>query len=355
MRVFKFELFFIVSVLSVGLLARCGGETAVSTPAPVSANAPTADHFNYLPTISAPPPSSPQIAGCDVFPHDNIWNAPVDSLPVHPNSAAYIAAIGADTALHADFGSGVWPAGSDSPIGIPFVDVPGSQPGVAVSFDYDDESDPGPYPIPPDAPVEGGPNGGGDRHVIVLDRDNCILYELFHAFPQQDGSWTAVSGAIFDLNSHALRPDGWTSADAAGLPILPGLMRYDEVASGEIRHAIRFTASETQKAHLWPARHDASANTDPDYPPMGLRLRLRADFDISAFPSDMQVIVQAFKTYGLILADNGSSWFISGVPDERWNNDLLNQTFAQLLGSDFEAVDVSSLMVDPDSGQTASP
>jgi hypothetical protein len=252
--------------------------------------------------------------------------------------------------VHADFGSGTWDGG---PIGIPYVDVPGSQPKVAVTFDYDDESDPGPYPIPPGAPIEGGPSSDGDRHVLVLDRDNCILYELYHAFPQPDGSWDAGSGAIFDLGSHALRPAGWTSADAAGLPILPGLVRYDEVAAGEIRHALRFTAPQTRRAYVWPARHYASSLTGMQYPPMGQRFRLRADFDISGFSDEVQVILQALKRYGMILADNGSPWFISGAPDGGWDDDALHDLH-QVHGSDFEAVDVSSLMVDPDSGQVRS-
>jgi len=289
----------------------------------------------------------PEIAGCAVFPADNIWNAPVDTLPVDPNSDTYIATIGADKPVHPDFGSGLYEGG---PIGIPFTTVPGTQPKVPVTFLYDDESDPGPYPIPPDAPIEGGPNSDGDRHMLVLDRDNCILYELFNVFPQADGSWRADSGAIFNLRSHALRPASWTSADAAGLPILPGLVRYDEVASGEIRHALRFTAPQTRRAFVWPARHLASRLTGTQYPPMGQRFRLRADFDISRFSPDVQVILRALKKYGIMLADNGSPWFITGVPDERWDNDVLRQ-LRQVHGSDFEAVDVSSLMIDPDSGQ----
>jgi hypothetical protein len=304
----------------------------------------------YLPIITKPGVPPPNIAGCDVFPANNIWNTPVDTLPVHANSAAYMDTIGLNDNVHADFGSGVWPPNSNSPIGIPYVDVPGSQPPVAVSFTWADESDPGPYPIPPDAPIEGGPNAGGDRHVIVLDRDNCLLYEMYNAFPQPDGSWTADAGAKFDLSSHALRPDTWTSADAAGLPILPGLVRYDEVAAGEIHHAIRFTAPQTQRAYIWPARHYASSLTDPSYPPMGLRVRLKASVDISGFSAQAQVVAQAMKTYGLILADNGSPWYISGVPDDRWDNDVLHE-LDQLTGADFEAVDVSSLMVDPDSGE----
>jgi hypothetical protein len=305
----------------------------------------------YLPLVlrswSGAPP---QIAGCNIFPVDHIWNTPIDDLPVDANSAAYINTIGAGTGLHPDFGSGVWPPGSSSPIGIPFTTVPGTQPLVDVSFGYAGESDPGPYPIPPDAPIEGGPSSDGDRHVLVLDRDNCVLYEMWNSWPQSGGSWYAGSGAIFDLKSYTLRPDGWTSADAAGLPILPGLVRYDEVASGEIRHAIRFTAPETRHAYVWPARHYASDLTGSQYPPMGQRFRLKADFDITGFSPEVQVILQAMKTYGIILADNGSSWFISGAPDERWDNDVLHE-LGQVHGSDFEAVAVSSLMVDPNSGQ----
>lgn len=306
----------------------------------------------YLPLVTKPGTPPPQIAGCDIFPGDNIWNTPIDTLPVHPNSGAYISTIGADTGLHMDFGSGLWDGG---PIGIPFVVVPGSQPEVTVDFIWwPEQSDPGPYPIPPDAPIEGGPDSNGDRHVLVLERDNCILYELYAAFPQGDGSWEAGNGAVYDLNSHALRPDGWTSADAAGLPILPGLARYDEVAAGEIRHALRFTVPETQKAHWWPSRHDASNLTGAQYPPMGLRVRLRTNYDISGFSPHAQVILQAMKTYGLILADNGSAWYVSGAPDERWDNDVLHELDV-VRGSDFQVVDVSSLMINPDSGQAHQP
>jgi hypothetical protein len=230
--------------------------------------------------------------------------------------------------------------------------VPASQPGIPVTFDYDDESDPGPYPIPPNPPIEGGSQSDGDRHILIVQEETCLLYELYAAWPRDDGGWDAGSGAIFDLNSNALRPAGWTSADAAGLPILPGLVRYDEVASGEITHALRFTAPETQRAFVWPARHFASDLTDAKYPPMGQRFRLRADYDITGFDPRMQVILRAMQRYGIILADNGSPWYISGAPDERWDNDILHQLDA-LTGDDFEAVNVSALMVDPDSGQTA--
>jgi len=290
-------------------------------------------------------------ARCSILPADNIWNRRVDDLPVDANSDAYIATIGASATLHADFGSGVWPPGSNSPIGIPFAEIDPAQADVPIHYTaYGDESDSGPWPIPSGAPIEGGPDSTGDRHVIVLDRGDCMLYELFDASPNGDGSWDAASGAAYDLTSNALRPDGWTSADAAGLPIFPGLVTYDDVASGEITHAVRFTASRTRNAHVWPARHDASSTTDSQYPPMGQRFRLKADFDISAYSPEIQVILTAMKRYGLILADNGASWFISGAPDARWNNDRLHE-WDDIPGSAFEAVDVSSLMVDPNSGR----
>ena len=291
--------------------------------------------------------SGPTLEGCPVFPADNIWNASVANLPLDQNSSAFINTIGPTRGLHPDFGSGTWDGG---PIGIPYNVVDASQTEVNVSFDYADESDPSPYPIPPDALIEGGSQSTGDRHVLVLDRNSCILYELFSAYPQQDGSWQAGSGSIFHLDSNALRPDGWTSADAAGLPILSGLVRYDEVAAGEIRHALRFTAPQTRSDYVWPARHGASSLTAAQIPPMGQRFRLKAGFDISPFSSPVRVILQAMKTYGLILADNGSAWYISGAPDSRWDNDMLVSELAQVKGSDFEAVDVSSLMVDSDSG-----
>jgi len=299
-------------------------------------------------TESALAQTGPSVAGCPVFPADSVWNTPIDNLPIDPRSAAYISAIGADKGVHPDFGSGLW---EGAPIGIPYNVVPGTQPNVDITFDYADESDPGPYPIPPNPDIEGGDSSSGDRHVLVLDNGHCILYETWSTYPQQDGSWVAGSGAVYDLRSNALRPDGWTSADAAGLPILPGLVRYDEVAEGEILHAIRFTAPSTRKAYVWPARHYASSLTGLNYPPMGQRFRLKADFDVSGFSPEVQVILRALKNYGMILADNGSAWFISGVPDPRWDNDRLVAELREVKGSDFEAVDESYLMVDPDSGQ----
>ena len=294
-----------------------------------------------------------QVAGCSVFPSDSIWNSRVDELPIDPSSNAYISTIGSGTGLHPDFGSGEWPPSSGAPIGIPFTTVSASQPPVPVTFLYASESDPGPYPIPPNAPIEGGPASTGDRHVLVLETDTCTLYELFNAYPQSGGaSWTADSGAVFDLDSYALRPDGWTSADAAGLPILPGLVRYDEVEAGAIHHALRFTAPQTRRAYVWPARHYASSLTGAQYPPMGQRFRLRASFDLSGYSPRPRVILQALKDYGMMLADNGSAWFISGVPDERWDNDELRE-LKNVTGADFEAVDVSSLMLSSDSSQVA--
>jgi hypothetical protein len=296
--------------------------------------------------------SCPPGSACPFFPVDNIWNARVDTLPLDARSSAYVTAIGPDRGLHPDFGSGLWNGG---PIGIPFVAVPAGQPLVPVTFDYDDESDPGPYPVPTDAPIEGGPDSDGDRHILVLRNGDCRLFETWYTWPTPDGSWHAGSGAIFDLTSNGLRPAGWTSADAAGLPILPGLVRYDEVASGRIDHALRFTAPQTQRAYVWPARHYASSNTDPNLPPMGQRFRLRAGFDISGFSATNQVILTALKEYGMILADNGSAWYLSGTPDQRWSNDDLRALRTGVVGSDFQAVDVSGLMVDPDSGQAATP
>jgi hypothetical protein len=278
--------------------------------------------------------------GKRLFPADNDWNRDVSNDSVDPNSANLVASMGLTTSLHPDFGT-VW---NGAPNGIPYVVVSGAQTKVPINFNaYGDESDPGPYPVPADAPVEGGPNGTGDRHVIVIDRDNWKLYELYSAYPNGPG-WTAASGAVFDLNSNALRPAGWTSADAAGLPVFPGLVRYDEVfGEKEITHALRFTASRTRRAYVLPARHFASSNTDPNLPPMGMRVRLKASFNVSGFSPAMQVILRALKKYGLILADNGSNWFISGAPDPRWSDDELN-TLKNIKGSQFEVVKMTNIV-----------
>jgi hypothetical protein len=286
---------------------------------------------------------------CQIFPSDNIWNRNVAALPTHVLSTAYIARIGITDTAHPDFGACCW---QGMPIGVPYLLVPGVQPRVTVTFQYANESDRGPYPVPTSALMEGGPNSNGDRHVLVVDRDACVLYELYRAYPQTDGNWTAGSGAIWALNSHALRPDGWTSSDAAGLPVLPGLARYDEVATGVMRHALRFTAPTIQRAHVWPARHhDNSASIDPTLPPYGLRVRLKASVDISGYPQQARVVLQTLKDYGMILADQGPAWHITGAPDPRWNNQLLH-TIENLHGSDFEVVDTAGLMIDPNSGQS---
>jgi hypothetical protein len=260
---------------------------------------------------------------------------------VDPNSDALIASIGLTKGLHPDFGASY----GGGPFGIPYVVVGGGTTRVNVTFDYADESDPGTYPIPSNAPIEGGAASSGDRHVLVVDRDDWKLYELFAAYPVPGTrNWTASSGAIFDLSSNALRPAGWTSADAAGLPIFPGLVRYDEVVEqGEIRHALRFTVSHSRRGYVSPARHWASSDTSSNRPPMGMRVRLKADFDISGFPPTARVILQALKTYGMIVADNGSDWFISGAPDSRWNDDELNR-LKTVTGSAFEVVEMGAIV-----------
>jgi hypothetical protein len=286
--------------------------------------------------VSAHPlPSAP---GCEIFPPDNPWNQRVDRLPVAKSSSRLIASIGLGDPVHPDFGT----VYNGAPNGIPFTVVSRRTHRVPVRFQYADESDPGPYPIPRNAPIEGGPSSSGDRHVIVIDRSTCTDYELFAAYPHRGGaSWTAGSGAVFNLRSNHLRPAGWTSADAAGLPIFPGLARYDEVARGVIDHALRFTANCTAPRYVYPARHVAS-QCGGFQPPMGLRVRLKANVNISRLPYQARVVAQALKAYGMILADNGSPWYISGAPNPRWSDDALHQ-LGQLTGRDFEVVDTSSL------------
>ncbi len=289
---------------------------------------------------AAPAPTA--IAGCPVFPASSPWNERVDTLPVTSGSAAVIASIGLGAGVHADFGSGLW---DGARIGIPYVVVHGrSTPKARVRFEYADESDKGPYPIPASVPIEGQPRqpNDGDRHALIVDRDTCRLYELY-ALQRTGAGWTAGSGAIFDLRSNRLRPAGWTSADAAGLPILPGLARWDgDASTGAIRHALRFTAPRTRRAYVFPARHFASDSTDASLPPMGLRVRLKASVDISSLPPQARIVAQAMKTYGMILADNGSPWYVSGAPSPHWSNEQLHALGA-LHGSDFEVVDTSSL------------
>ena len=276
----------------------------------------------------------PSAPACPIFPANNAWNERVDKLPVAANSATLIASIGLDTGLHPDFGSGLY---DGQPIGIPFDVVSRSTPRAHVTFDYADESDHVAYPIPKNVHIE----GGSDHHALLVDRSACRLYELF-ALQWTSGGWHAGSGATWSLRSNAVRPAGWTSADAAGLPIFPGLARYDEVARGVIDHALRFTVEHTRRAYVYPARHYASSSDDPSLPPMGLRVRLKASVDVSGFPRQARIVLQALKTYGMIVADNGSNWYISGAPDPRWSNDDLH-TIGRITGSDFEVVDTSSL------------
>ena len=275
--------------------------------------------------------------GCKVFPANNPWNENISKLALSPLSDAYIASIGGGGFLHPDFGSNLT-------YGIPYAVVPRSQAKVPIHFTaYGSQSDKGPYPIPPGAPVEGGAGSSGDRHVLVLQAGACELYELYDAHPNPDGSWNAGSGAVFNLRSDKLRPDGWTSADAAGLPIFAGLIRYGEIQRGYINHAIRFTAPESQAGFIHPATHFASSSSNPDLPPMGLRLRLKASFDISHFPRVARIILRAMKTYGLILADNGSPWYFQGATDPRWNDNQLD-TLKSVPGSAFEAVQTGPIL-----------
>ena len=286
--------------------------------------------------------SGPVLAGCPVFPTSSVWNQRVDTLPVAPDSARVIAAIGAGDGVHADFGNGLY---NGSRIGIPYVVVHGkTTPKSRVTFDYASESDKVPYPIPAGVPIEGAPGhlDEGDRHALIVDRDACRLYELY-ALHKQNGRWAAGSGAVWNLRTNALRPAGWTSADAAGLPILPGLARWSgDASTGHIDHALRFTVQRTRQAYIYPARHYASSDTDASLPPMGLRVRLKASVDIARLPKQARIVAQAMKTYGMIVADNGSNWYVSGAPDPHWSNDQLHALGA-LTGADFEVVDTSRL------------
>lgn len=304
--------------------------SAWATPVPAHADAPAQP---LVVKVTVATGANASLAGVQILPKNNPWNTSIRSRAVAKNSKKLIAGIAGK--LHADFGANL----NGKPFGIPYVVVRGTQKKVPIKFTaYGDESDKGPYPVPAKAPIEGGKSSTGDRHVLVIDRDNKMLYELGYAFPVSSGtSWKAACGAKFDLTSNKLRPKYWTSADAAGLPILPGLVRYDEVASGKITHAIRFTVARTRKAFVGPARHWASSRKSSSLPPMGMRVRLKASFKISKYPKQARVILQAMKTYGLILADNGSNWFFSGAPDKRWNDRQLN-TLKKVPGSAFEVV-----------------
>lgn len=282
------------------------------------------------PLGGGPAPTVPGARDCPIFPATNVWNKRIDDRPVAANSATMISAIGLDRGLHMDFGS-------YAGYGIPYQVVSASTPRSTVTFQYDDESDHVGYPIPTNPKIE----GGSDRHILMVDKDACRLYELFAAY-RSGGRWYAGSGATWNLGSNALRQAGWTSADAAGLPILPGLVRYDEVAGGAIRHALRFTTNRTRRAYIYPARHYASSSTSTSLPPMGLRVRLRASYDTSRFSPHARVIAEALKRYGMILADNGSPWYISGASDPRFDDDVLHELDV-ITGRHLEVVDTSNL------------
>jgi hypothetical protein len=280
---------------------------------------------------------SPVIGGCSIFPADNPWNTRVDDptkFPVHANSQTFMSNMSPATHLHPDWGD--W---STDHYGIPWQTVPGSQMGVPMTFQTASESDPGPYPFPSDAKIEGGANSGSDMHVLVIDTGTCTLYETWSSTYVGPG-WNCGSGAKFDLTSGALRPDGWTSADAAGLPILPGLVRVSEVQAGSIQHALRFTVNKSQQGYIHPATH-AAGQSDSSLPPMGLRIRLKASFDLSPFSGAAKVILTAMQQYGMILADNGSDWYVTGDSDDAWAPlmDGVTQAFSQVTGNDFEALE----------------
>src|SRR5437764_891332 len=296
------------------------------------------------PARASAPPAAPS---CPILPADNVWHADVSGLPVSARSGAWLgSANAASTHLPPAFGSSGAPS---APYGIPWIAVPDSHGKVTPSFDYADESDPGPYPFGPDTPIEGGQQSGGDRHALMIDRDTCVLYELYNA-NWNGGRPTAGSGAIFDMKTNNLRPAGWTSADAAGLPILPGLLRLDEVQSGHVDHAIRFTVSRTDRSFIWPARHQAGSANDSNLPPMGARFRLRGDFNMAGYRPDTQVVLRAMQHYGLLLADNGSNWYFQGTAENGWDDGFISD-LKRVPASAFEAVDESSLIVDPNSGE----
>jgi hypothetical protein len=338
-------------------LSGCGGGT--STPANGGGNGGTSGGGNNggsgTPNTSCAMSTGQgaSLNGFRPFPADSLWNTDISGAPLDPNSDGIINFIGTSVGLHPDFGAGQY---QGSNIGIPYVVVGGSQALADVNFTtYGDESDPGPMPIPPNGPIEGDPNPGtGDRHVLVLDNSNCFLYELFSAYPNSNGSWNAGSAAVWDLLSNEQRPWTWTSADAAGLPIFPGLARYDEVAAGQIQHALRFTLPQSRNAFTPPASHWAGNSTNSLAPPMGMRIRLKASFDVSSFSTNLQVILNALKKYGMILADNGSAMYISGAPDDRWdNNDLHN--LDQVTASSFEVVQMNPVYTAANVPQGAAP
>ncbi len=323
-----------VATLAPGRPAAAPTKTPNPTPRPTTVLEPSASPTAVI-------ENGPQVGKCAILPANNFWNVPIDQLPVDPSSNEWVKRIGAKQGFHMDFGSGTWDGG---PIGIPYNLMIGpGETKYSPTFEYMDESDPGPYPIPAKPNIE----YGSDHHILLIDTETCMLYEIY-AGKYADGQWSGGSGAIWDMKSNDLRPADWTSSDAAGLPIFPGLMRYDEIAAGEIKHALRFTAEETA-GFIWPARHQ-TADAAPGIPPLGARFRLKASYDISGFKPDLQIILRAMKKYGIVLADNGSNWYVSGAPDPRWDNDVLHQLDV-LTGEDFEAVDTSKILLDGNSGQ----
>jgi hypothetical protein len=332
--------------LGVGCAIACSGPSpdSDSSDGPSSGGRPNGGAANGgAPSGSggAPKPGGGAPSSCRVFPSDNAWNRDVSNLPVHERSDAYIDAIGREAHVHPDFGT-EW---EGAPIGIPYVVVDGETPLVDIDYvAYGDESDPGPFPLPLAAPIEGGPDGDGDRHAIAVDFENCELYELYRAFPKGD-HFEADSGVKWDLSQNDTHPPGCTSADAAGLPIFPGLARYDEIVEqGAIEHALRFTVAHSQRAYVAPATHYASNDSDPNLPPMGLRLRMKASYDCSGYSAEARVVCTALKKYGLIVADNGSNWYISGSPDPRFDDDHLGD-LKQIPGDAFEVVDTGDALV----------
>ena len=325
-----------VGLLVLAVVAGTTSADAYAPPRPRPTPTPRIVDWRTSPRRPIPPgPTLPGLSACTVFPGTNVWNRRVDDRAVAGNSAAMIAAIGLDTGLHMDFGS-------FEGYGIPYQVVTSATPRTWVAFEYADESDDVGYPIPANPLVEGGFYSTGDRHILMVERDECRLYELYDARPLGN-DWRAGSGATWDLRSNALRPDGWTSADAAGLPILPGLVRYDEVAAGAIRHALRFTTPNTRRAHIYPARHDASDSSSTSLPPMGLRVRLKASVDLSGYSPAPRTIAEALKRYGMILADNGSPWYISGMSDPRFDDDVLHE-LDDITGRDLEVVDTTGFV-----------
>lgn len=317
-----------------------------NTPPPVNPpntpnNPPSPNTPPNNPPTTPSPDGVPAVGGCEIFPADNAWNLDVSGLPVHANSDNYIDSIGRDDHLHPDFGT-EW---EGEPIGIPYTVVSGSQSKVPINYvAYGDESDPGPMPFPLDVAIEGGPDSDGDRHSIVIDESTCTLYELYRAFPNGDG-FDADSGTVWDLTKNENHPEGCTSTDAAGLPVFPGLARYEEVVEkGEVLHALRFTVSDSQRGYIFPARHYASDNDDPNLAPMGLRLRMKASYDCSGYSDEVQVLCTGLKRFGMIMADNGSNWYVSGSPDPRWSDDNLND-FKDIPGDAFEVVDTGDPIV----------